>query len=459
MIGDCFLGAHAPPRSLTLLQCNIRYVSVSVQGGARAGAFLRDRLFGHLLPRQRTAAGGSDLAGKDGGGRRRSSAASSSSSPPQSPSESSESVPLSPRRRNVWDRFARGRSTSAGRSSSGRPRSSSGEPASAAAAPRQRSSSASAARTRRKESTLRSAWEEQVTYYVRQNLNPKWDDQAFVFDLSPEAPQRPRMFWLRLRVLDHDFIAASSFLGQVGNPVRVRSPAFARSFVRESVCGHGQVSPSACACRVALLKVEVPLTKLHNEDVMEGWLPLTPKANMMADLGGGLSSSRRGSSGASSLLGHRVTGALRVRLQWVHSLPALVAYRLQLSRGVAQSTEQLLAARRRALHGLCDAARAAHRRRRPLRRLSSAGLESLGLGGSGLGGHGANHRLGSSTHSERAGSIDSEGVDRKGGGGDSGSDTSRRGAGPLRSVRYASGSRAAGAAAAAGSGLGAGPTC
>jgi hypothetical protein len=73
-----------------------------------------------------------------------------------------------------------------------------------------------------------------------------------------------------------------------------------------------------------------------------------------------------------------------------------------------------------------------------------------------LGGHGANHRLGSSTHSERAGSIDSEGVDRKGGGGDSGSDTSRRGAGPLRSVRYASGSSGRGGGGGGGGGQRAG---
>jgi hypothetical protein len=130
------------------------------------------------------------------------------------------------------------------------------------------------------------------------------------------------------------------------------------------------------------------LTKLHNEDVMEGWLPLTPKANMMADLGGGLSSSRRGSSGASSLLGHRVTGALRVRLQWVHSLPALVAYRLQLSRGVAQSTEQLLAARRRALHGLRDSCWAGVARPGRLRLGRSRGQPPAGeqhsLGASGV---------------------------------------------------------------------------
>jgi hypothetical protein len=49
---------------------------------------------------------------------------------------------------------------------------------------------------------------------VRQNLDPKWDAQDFVFDLPPDAPRHPRMFVLRLRVLGHDMFTAADFLGQ-----------------------------------------------------------------------------------------------------------------------------------------------------------------------------------------------------------------------------------------------------
>jgi hypothetical protein len=60
-------------------------------------------------------------------------------------------------------------------------------------------------------------WEERMTYFVRQNRSPKWDEnQEFVFDMPPEASRHPRMFTLRFRVMDHkDFLHAGEFLGQV----------------------------------------------------------------------------------------------------------------------------------------------------------------------------------------------------------------------------------------------------
>jgi len=216
--------------------------------------------------------------------------------------------------------------------------------------------------------------------------------------------------------------------------------------------------------------VQVPLTKLHDQDVMEGWLPLMPKAKMMTGSsgggggaagggggGGGLDSSSLGPGGGASLLfGHRVTGSLRVRVQWVHSLPALVAYRLRLNREVKRNRDQVLATRRQSLRSLRDAARAMTRKRRAQRAQRRPSL-TKGRGGSidlskhylFMRGSGGGSGGGQSNRLDRTGSVDSVDFDRHDGGGggggwsggDSGSDTTpSRNGGPYRTVRYGSGS-------------------
>ena len=42
---------------------------------------------------------------------------------------------------------------------------------------------------------------ERVTYYVKQNLNPKWDDQEFLFDMPANSKVHPRMYTLRYMLL------------------------------------------------------------------------------------------------------------------------------------------------------------------------------------------------------------------------------------------------------------------
>lgn len=191
-----------------------------MQGGLRPGAYLRERLFG-----RRTSNADKTKQGTD----RQVQGCRSSSQPPTTPSEANEgSVPSRSQNNNkglcsVWNRLSRpGRSLSAEPNSSSEGRSG-GEAAAAAdegvndeddnQVPKPRLRKKGNGTHYRNPSTP--AWEERVTYYVKQNCNPKWDDQSFVFDLSPEAPVHPRMFWLRVRVLDYDFLAASSFLGQV----------------------------------------------------------------------------------------------------------------------------------------------------------------------------------------------------------------------------------------------------
>jgi len=223
-----------------VLHCgSIRYASCSVQGGLRPGAYLRERLFGRRSSQSAYQLSKNDTkkGGKQADKKRSSSTSSihaqmrnrSSSVPPTATPSSDVNGEGDPRvsnkcntntgLRSAWTRLSRpGRSLSAEPGASTRQ---GGEAATAAQGGGDEDNQVPKPRLRKKgngnyyRNSSKPAWEERVTYYVKQNCNPKWDDQSFVFDLAPEAPEHPRMFWLRVRVLDYDFLAASSFLGQV----------------------------------------------------------------------------------------------------------------------------------------------------------------------------------------------------------------------------------------------------
>lgn len=70
----------------------------------------------------------------------------------------------------------------------------------------------------------------QRTYYIEENLNPKWDDQSFVFDLPGDINSEPAngcelwefticsVMWfdrlIRVRLFDFDALGSNAFLGQ-----------------------------------------------------------------------------------------------------------------------------------------------------------------------------------------------------------------------------------------------------
>ena len=147
------------------------------------------------------------------------------------------------------------------------------------------------------------------TYYISQNLNPKWDNQRFLFTLPATASKHPTAYSLHLQVFDYDMFSTPDFLGHV----------------------------------------EVPLTTLQGEQETAGWFPLLDKSSILR---------KRGSSSKSSG-GSGTTGSIRLCMQWVHEVPSLVKYRYALSadalRALKQrrrhhlSTEQSMAKKIRAL--------------------------------------------------------------------------------------------------------------
>ena len=189
---------------------------------------------------------------------------------------------------------------------------------------------------------------------VKNNSNPKWDasSSSFVLELPPDAGNNTRMFKLRLRVLGHeDFLNQSDFLGQV----------------------------------------EVPLTKVHAEAVLEKWFPLRPKAGS-----GGHDPSEAGGSGL---------GELKVRVQWLHSITRLVDYRLALSREVIAETMGHLEARRKREREMREADKRQKREAKLSTRRAAAGLRSHRSGSTGRGQPRGRFESGAASSSEDSRSL------------------------------------------------------
>eukprot|EP00981_Chlorochromonas_danica_P005996 scaffold1244_cov162-Ochromonas_danica.AAC.32 len=108
-----------------------------------------------------------------------------------------------------------------------------------------------------------------VTYVCDQTTDPEWLHQKFVFTVDPESESRYRRYNLRILVK------------------------------AKSVAGVDNV----------LAKLDVPFSCLRNEEVVEGWFPLRPSR--------------------SSLLLHKASGSIRLRLQWIHSDSGFTSYVLQ----------------------------------------------------------------------------------------------------------------------------------
>jgi hypothetical protein len=121
-------------------------------------------------------------------------------------------------------------------------------------------------------------WHERNTYFMRQNLNPKWEGADFVFDLPPDALKHARKYTLRFRVRDNHFLQRGDFLGQVEVPLskldseEVRCPARGRGEGGGRVVKPEQWSKSSLGHRVGCVwvghvVVERILFKKHADDI------------------------------------------------------------------------------------------------------------------------------------------------------------------------------------------------
>lgn len=108
------------------------------------------------------------------------------------------------------------------------------------------------------------------TYFVDKTNDPKWSEQCFVFDVPRDAVDVSRGYSLRIKVFNCKITGNHSFLG----------------------------------------RTEIQLQTLKNQHELEGWYPLTGRKNQE----------------------FKVRGSIRVRAQWIYSVPAFLDYHLQFSK-------------------------------------------------------------------------------------------------------------------------------
>jgi hypothetical protein len=114
------------------------------------------------------------------------------------------------------------------------------------------------------------------TYFVEGTFSPKWIDQAFVFDVPPAAVEYTREHMLQLRIRGFRFIGQHPYLGQTN----------------------------------------VHLRSLRNQEELVGWYPLV---------------GRTGPRDLEDSNANWGRGSLKLRVQWIYTVPALLSYFLMLA--------------------------------------------------------------------------------------------------------------------------------
>ena len=113
-----------------------------------------------------------------------------------------------------------------------------------------------------------------TTYVVEKTLNPKWQNQLFIFKVPPQAPGNAKAYSLHVKVKDFDGpVKKSDFLG----------------------------------------RVDMQLDVLESEAELDGWYFLTPRPQLFQQ------STQVGTDQPD-------LGAIHLRMRWVHSLKGLVSH-------------------------------------------------------------------------------------------------------------------------------------
>ena len=110
--------------------------------------------------------------------------------------------------------------------------------------------------------------QKQSTYLNDQTLDPIWMDQVFHFRVPDLSTEPIRGYYIRVVVKSRSIIGEDTFLGQA----------------------------------------DIPFSSLLSEEELFGWFPLKPKKYSIR-------------ASPESL---RVTGSIKLRLQWIHSVKSLV---------------------------------------------------------------------------------------------------------------------------------------
>jgi hypothetical protein len=112
--------------------------------------------------------------------------------------------------------------------------------------------------------------QKQRTYVNDESLNPKWQNQIFIFDVPVKPQQSIRGYCVRVKVKNKSYIGQDDFLGQA----------------------------------------DIQFASLESENVLRGWFPLQPQK----------------SSIKSSPQSLEVSGSIKLRVQWIHSPKALAQH-------------------------------------------------------------------------------------------------------------------------------------
>jgi hypothetical protein len=126
------------------------------------------------------------------------------------------------------------------------------------------------------------------TYFVRKTANPTWNSQSFVFDVPPEACYIPRGRSVQVRVRNYRVVGGNSLLGSA----------------------------------------TVDFHSLRDQQPLVGWFPL---------------SSRGGGRDLDSPLSHWGRGSIKLKIQLIYSIPALLDYFLLLSETRLTNLQESLA--------------------------------------------------------------------------------------------------------------------
>lgn len=115
------------------------------------------------------------------------------------------------------------------------------------------------------------------TYYVEKSLSPAWQGQSFVFNISPNAVNSARNYFIRVEVKSHSWLS-----------------------------------------RQLLGKSEIELFALKDQQMITGWFPLTRKTEQNI--------TKIGSD----------CGSIRLRLQWIHTKAGFIATNQSMIQGLLE---------------------------------------------------------------------------------------------------------------------------
>lgn len=114
------------------------------------------------------------------------------------------------------------------------------------------------------------------TYFVRKAVSPKWNNQAFVFDIPPKAASVTRGYSIQVIIRNYRSLRSHETLG----------------------------------------RAQIDLQSVRDQEPLVGWFPLV---------------GRTGRRELENQLSHWGRGSIKIRLQWIYTGPSLIKYYINLS--------------------------------------------------------------------------------------------------------------------------------